>query len=132
MDRDGHIAEVDDQGNSFYIADSVEKRVEQLAIYETAADHNIEKLAGAHGNALAQTLGLVALPAPSDSHQRYWATPDFGIDKKEAILVRESREPPDYGLVERSDFTWVSSGTSKLSKMVLRAAKDLRLAKVVD
>jgi hypothetical protein len=121
MDRDGHIAEVDDLGKTFYIADGADKRIEQLAIYESAADKNIERCNGLHGEAMARALGLVPLLAPSDAHQRYWATHDFTVDNEQAILVRESREPADYGVVERSDFTWVSAATRPLFEKAMGA-----------
>jgi len=92
LDESGAVTEVDDLGHTFYRSDSLEKRLEQLALDVTAAAQSRERITGFVGNQLASQLGLVPLPEPSDSRQRYWATPDYAVRQRDAILVRESSE----------------------------------------
>jgi hypothetical protein len=126
LDESGAITEVDDQGRSFYRSDSLGKRLEQLALDVTAAGDSRERIQGFLGAQLASQLGLVPLPEPSDSRQRYWATPDFAVRQRDAILVRESREPIDRGRAELADCTWVEAGNHRREKQLRHALSAVR------
>jgi hypothetical protein len=121
MNEAGGIVELDDLGHRFYEADSIDKRLEQCALDGCACGLFVERLEGFRGEALASLLGLAPLPAPSDSRQRYWASPGFTRGSADATLVRESHEPRDYGESVYVDLTWVEAGTPARHAVLLEA-----------
>lgn len=108
MDEAGRIVEIDDLGERFYESDSVAHRIEQLALFDWHGGI-IACVPGFQGTAVATAHGLLPLDEPSDSRQRFWASP--GANARKGILVRESLEPRDYGSRELVEKTWISAST---------------------
>ncbi|MFN0246784.1 MAG: hypothetical protein ACKV2T_07730 [Kofleriaceae bacterium] len=104
MDEAGRIVEIDDLGHRFYESDTIDHRIEQLAVYDWQARH-YRSIPGFHGHALAKQLDLIYISEASDSRQRHWASPISGI------LVRESLEPRDYGSRDLVETTWINART---------------------
>lgn len=124
-DETGRIVEVDDLGHTFYESDDIGKRLEQLALENVAATRHVLRLDGFHGRALAEALGLVVLPEPSDSRQRYWATAGLDGAKEDAIVVRESLEPEAYASARLARSTWLYAGTSELLSRARTASAEV-------
>jgi hypothetical protein len=104
MDEAGRIVEIDDLGHRFYESDSIDLRIEQLALYDWPGRHTGD-IPGFHGGSIATALELIYIPEASDSRQRHWASPISGI------LVRESLEPRDYGSRDLVENTWINTRT---------------------
>lgn len=124
MDEGGRIVEIDDLGERFYESDTIAHRIEQLALFDWHGLHR-KRLEGFCGRAIAEALDLELLGEACDSRQRFWASP--GATAKRGILVRESREPSDYGKRDLVELTWIGAGGAKdLARAVKAAAKPHR------
>lgn len=106
VDREGRIVERDEHGVAFFSSDSLEKRLEQIAIGDPW-----EGRPGRHGAALAKKLALPAIAAPSDSRQRYWGTGGAAHVPGKGLLVCERFAPSDYGKTDLVWTTWVWAAT---------------------
>jgi hypothetical protein len=104
IDEAGRIVEIDDLGERFYESDTIEHRVEQLALFDVGT--HVKALEGRHGERIAKELHLVSLREPSDSRQRFWTR---DAEDPSTLLVRESLEPSDYGRRDLVPRTWLSA-----------------------
>jgi hypothetical protein len=112
MDDAGVVVEIDDLGQRFYESDTLEHRIEQLALFDHGPE--VERLDGCHGERIAKALGLEPIDHATDSRQRYWM--------RFELLVRESLEPSEYGQRDLVERTWVSGPTRE----AVRAAIERR------
>jgi hypothetical protein len=113
MDEAGRVVEIDDLAEQFYASDSIEHRIEQLAVFERFDDN--ARLEGFHGKTLANAFSLERLDEACDSRQRIWAGPD--------LMVRESLEPPGYGKRGLVQLTWVSADTKARIQQAVALAR---------
>lgn len=101
-DSDGKCIEVDELGVSFYQADSLGRRLEQLAL-ERERRGAPEVYAGRVGAALAKARGLVLVREAKDSGHCTW----MQREGEPPCQVVESFEPTEYGKEERVWRTYV-------------------------
>jgi hypothetical protein len=116
VDREGRIVERDELGVAFFSSDSLEKRLEQLAIEVPE-----EERPGRHGATIAKQLALPPIPEPSDSRQRYWGTGGTAYVQGRGVLVVERLAPSDYGKADLVWTTWVGASTPSGLKRALAA-----------
>lgn len=111
-DDDGRLIELDDLGETFYRADSLAHRVEQLSLERERPVGQPAVHAGKVGEALAAARGLVSVPEASDSYRRIWMQPP-GAPRCQVI---ESLEPSAYGKKDLVQRTYVyEAGRAKKS-----------------
>jgi hypothetical protein len=106
MDETGRIVEIDDLGERFYESDSIDHRIEQLALFDSGDSH---RMAGRRGDELAAVLGLAPIVEAGDSQQRYWAKNGSAHETGRGVLLSEVFTPSDYGARDRVWSTWLSS-----------------------
>ena len=122
LDEAGRVTELDELGHTFYVADSLATRIEQLALDLWAVHEHREAIAGRVGRRLAEALGLERLEEPGDRRQSFWATPGLTSSSRRGVMVVESEEPVAYGAAELHGLTYVSAGSPGELARALAAA----------
>jgi len=125
MAEDGEVVEVDDLGESYYASSSGEKRIEQLAHDDLVGGltrGGYAHVDGFVGERIAAALGLVAVSAPSDAWQRWWASDGFITgESDEGLVVVEVRAPSDYGARDLVAHTYVHARSQAVRDAALAA-----------
>lgn len=115
-DEAGRIVEIDDLGERFYESDSIEHRIEQLALFDAG---DSERLDGRRGEEIAAILELEPVPEAADSRNRYWARGGSAYEHGKGVLLWECFTPSDYGKKDLVWSTWIMA----------RAKRDLAAAR---
>jgi len=124
MDEAGRVVEIDDLGERFYESDSIEHRIEQLALFDAGGS---QQLSGQLGEELAAALGLDPIPETSDSFQRYWGSGGSAYEHGSGVLLCECFTPSDYGAHDRVWSTWLSSRSERdLAMAVAKASASMK------
>lgn len=118
VDAEGEVIEVDELGVSFYRADSLAQRMEQLALERGQRGTPVVH-AGRVGAALAKARGLVLVREAKDSGHCTW----MQREGEPPCQVVESFEPTEYGQTERVWRTYVYEPEKASKKKTKKAPK---------
>jgi hypothetical protein len=118
VDAEGKVIEVDDLGVSFYAADSLAQRMEQLALERERPPGVPSVHTGRVGAALAKARGLVLVGEAKDSGHCTW----MQREGEPPCQVVESFEPTEHGATERVWRTYVYEPRGTTQKAPKRAS----------